>query len=76
MSAQTFRVEIANGQVKLLDAKVLPLSGQGILTLVEPHESAPLKKVEMIDGPDGIQILRGGGVITSEMVRELENEPW
>jgi hypothetical protein len=72
VSAKTFRVEITNGQVKSLEAEPLPAAGRGTLTIL----ATPLKSVEVVDGPDGFPVLRGGGIITSEMVKELENEPW
>ncbi len=76
MSAPTFQVEIVNGNVSPLPPHVLPASGRGVLTVTEPADSAPLKPVEIVEGPDGYLILRGGGRITSEMVREIDNLPW
>jgi hypothetical protein len=74
MSTLSIDVEIVDGKVTPVAPYVLPATGRGVLTVTDIAEPEPLKPVEIVEGPDGLLLLRGSGVITSEMVREVQNQ--
>ena len=71
MSTLSIEVEIVDGKVTPVAPYTLPSSGRGVLTVSTPV--VPLKPAEIIEGPDGLLLLRGEGVITFEMVQRAQD---
>lgn len=65
MSTFSIEVEIVDGQVTPVAPHVLPVSGRGVLTVVDETPAPP---VEIVEGPHGYLIFRGGRRLTLELV--------
>lgn len=75
MSTLSIEVEIVDGKVTPVGSHLLPESGRGILTLVQPADAPLRKSAELIEGPHGLLIFHGtGGTITPELIREIEED--
>jgi len=73
MSMVTIEVEIEHGKVTPIDPHLLPDRGRGLLTVLT---GAPCDKAfafSVGSEADGLPVIRTqGGVITAELVREIE----
>jgi hypothetical protein len=69
----TIEVQIDHGRVTPVGPHSLPEHGRGLLTVLT---DVPGRGFSIGTEADGLPVIRGeGGVITSEMVREIEGFP-
>ena len=73
MSTLSIEVEIVDGKVTPVAPHKLPATGRGVLTVLDEIDRAPFPPVEIVEGPDGYLIARGGRRITAEMVRAIQD---
>ncbi len=69
----TIEVQIDHGKVTPIEPHLLPEHGRGLLTLLaEKPDNGPVA-FSIESEADGLPVIRAqGGIITSEMVREIE----
>jgi hypothetical protein len=73
MSLLTVEVEIDHGKLTTASPELLPERGRGVLTVV-PGGVPGGRAVSIGTGRDGLPLIQGeGGVITSALVREIED---
>lgn len=74
MRIASIEVTIEGGKITPVQPHLLPEQGRGWLTLSLATPAQPLREVSIEIAEDGLPVIRakGGGVITSEMVREIE----
>ena len=76
MRMVTIEVQIDHGKVTPIEPELLPERGRGLLTVLSgaPGDRAPA--VSIGSEEDGLPVIRTeGGVITAELVREIEGFP-
>lgn len=74
MSVASIEVTIEGGKITPVQPHLLPEHERGWLTLSSTLPEQPLREVYVEIAEDGLPVIRsrGGGIITSEMVREIE----
>lgn len=74
MSVASIEVTIENGKITPVQPHLLPEHGRGWLTISPAVSDRPLREVYVEIAEDGLPVIRskGGPVITSELVREIE----
>lgn len=69
----TIEVQISHGRVTPVGSQPLPENGRGFLTVLSTASEGTRAEISIGTEADGLPVIRTqGGVITSEMVREIE----
>ena len=69
----TIEVQIDHGKVTPVEPHLLPEHGRGLLTLLAARPGDGTAAFSVGSEADGLPVIRPqGGIITSEMVREIE----
>ncbi len=73
MNTAVIEVTIEEGKITPVQPELLPAHGRGWLTVSQTSDQ-PLREVYVETAEDGLPVIRSreGGLITSEMVREIE----
>lgn len=73
MSMVTIEVEIDHGKVTPVEPHLLPEHGRGWLTVLTANSGPGTKAISIESEADGLPVIRAqGGVISAELVREIE----